>query len=195
MLAILPLVVTSLGSPDDTVVTTSPRAAQVRLADLLADADEIDGARAHEPATRAGQTITFAIVRGDEPCEIVATTNAGGEVVGVVLRDRVASDRDLGTLSWLADSMKQTVAVTKLDVDEDGAVTLITADGQRYIVIPGRGSGGPPQRDEDLPRHGGDDGDDDDDGGDDTDDLRAASDTTTAAPARFAAQVASDPRG
>ena len=37
--------------------------------------------------------------------------------------------------------MKQTIAVTSLDVDEDGAVTLTTADGLRYMAIPGRGSG------------------------------------------------------
>ncbi|NVB78544.1 MAG: hypothetical protein HOV81_09140 [Kofleriaceae bacterium] len=181
MLAILPLVAASLGSPDDTVVTTSPRSAQVRLADLLADADEIDAVRAHH------QTFTFAIVRGDEPYSIVASTNAEGDVVDVVLRDRVATDRDLGTLSWLSDTMKQTIAVTNLDVDEDGAVTLTTADGQHYMAIPGRGSGGPSERDEDMvPRHGGDD---------DEDDLRAGTDTNTAAEARFAAQVASDPRG
>ena len=38
--------------------------------------------------------------------------------------------------------MKETVAVTRLEVDEDGAVTLTTNEGMRYMAIPGRGSGG-----------------------------------------------------
>lgn len=178
MLALMPLVALSLGSPDDTAVTTSPRAAQVRLADLLADADEIDAVRGDD------QTFTFSIMRGDEPCAIVASTNAEGDVVDVVVRDRAATELDLGTLSWLSDTMKETVAVTSLEVDEDGAVTLTTADGLRYMAIPGRGSGGPSDREEDAaPRHG--------------DDLqvRRGTDTNTAVEAKFAAQVGARSRG
>ena len=88
LLALLPLVAASMGTPDDTVVTTSPRSAQVRLADLLADADEIDGVRAHD------QTFTFSIMRGDEPYAIVASTSAEGDVIDVVLRERVRSRLD-----------------------------------------------------------------------------------------------------
>jgi hypothetical protein len=173
LLALLPLVAVSLGSPDDTVVTTSPRSAQVRLADLLADADSIDAVRAHR------QTFTFAIMRGDEPYSVVASTSSEGDVVDVVLRERVASDLDLGSLSWLADTMKQTIAVTNLDADEDGAVTLTTADGVRYMAIPGRGSGGTAA-----------DGNDEDDGP-----RHGHGDPNTAVEARFAAQVGSEPRG
>jgi hypothetical protein len=38
--------------------------------------------------------------------------------------------------------MKETVAVARLEVDRDGAVTVVTSDGQKYMAIPGRGSGG-----------------------------------------------------
>jgi hypothetical protein len=54
----------------------------------------------------------------------------------------MAADFDLGGLSWLAETMKSTTAVTRLAVDEDGAVLLTTSDGQRFMAIPGRGSGG-----------------------------------------------------
>ena len=38
--------------------------------------------------------------------------------------------------------MKDSAAVTRLVVDDDGAVTLETSDGLRFMAIPGRGSGG-----------------------------------------------------
>jgi hypothetical protein len=112
------------------------RSAQVQLADLLADADSIDSV--HVDAHH----FTFAIERGDTPFEIVATTDRSGVVIDVVSRERMAADFSLGNLSWLADTMKQTTAVTRLAVDEDGAVLLTTSDGMRYMAIPGRGSGG-----------------------------------------------------
>jgi hypothetical protein len=117
------------------------RSAQVRLADMLANVDSIDGVRAN------GHTFTFLVEHADAtgyeaPFSIVATTDEAGNVIRVVEREREASDMDLGGLSWLVDTMQQTIAVTKLSVDEDGAVTLTTNDGQRYMAIPGRGSGG-----------------------------------------------------
>lgn len=112
------------------------RTPQVRLADMLADADSIDSVRASD------HTFTFAIERGDTPFEIVATTDRRGVVIDVEAHERLAADFDLGGLSWLADTMKSTTAVARLAVDEDGAVLLTTSDGQRFMAIPGRGSGG-----------------------------------------------------
>ena len=112
------------------------RAPQVRLADELADADSIDSVHASD------HVFTFAIERGDTPYEIVATTDRRGVVIDVEAHERMAADFDLGGLSWLAETMKSTTAVTRLAVDEDGAVMLTTADGARYMAIPGRGSGG-----------------------------------------------------
>lgn len=116
--------------------TTVDRTPQVRLADELADADSIDSVRASD------HTFTFAIERGDTPYEIVATTDRRGVVIDVATHERIAADFDLGGLSWLAETMKSTTAVTRLAVDEDGAVLLTTSDGQRFMAIPGRGSGG-----------------------------------------------------
>ena len=141
MIAILPLIAVSLGTPDDsmpelTMVVTSPRSAQVRLADLLGNADSIDGVRGDR------NTFTFSITRADDAFELVATTSAGGDVTDIVIRDRVRANAGFGGLSWLVETMQETVAVTQLHVDEDGAVTLTTNEGMRYMAIPGRGSGG-----------------------------------------------------
>ena len=135
LIAILPLLALST-TPDDGVVITSPRAAQARLADALADADSIESvhARAH--------TITFRIARTGNAFDLIAKTNRDGEVIAVTTRDRGHAEHEIGNLSWLVDAMKETTAVTQLGVDEDGAVTLVTIDGTRYMAIPGRGSGG-----------------------------------------------------
>ena len=144
MILILPFVVVSMTTSsapearaevDEMVVSTSPRAAQVRLADALGAADSIDSVHAK------GSTVTFAITRGDRRIDLVATTQQG-RVVQIVERDRGISADELGSLSWLVDTMQSTVAVTHLSVDEDGAVMLTTDQGQRYMAIPGRGSGG-----------------------------------------------------
>jgi hypothetical protein len=111
------------------------RTAQVQLADALGSADSMDSVHAR------GNTFTFAITRGDRHVDVIATTS-GGEVSLVVERERRFDDVELGSLTWLADTMKETVAVTRLEVDEDGAVTLTTDQGMRYMAIPGRGSGG-----------------------------------------------------
>ncbi|MEO8702436.1 MAG: hypothetical protein ABI867_20500 [Kofleriaceae bacterium] len=124
-----------VGDGSDEVVS-SPRVAQVRLAETLAAADAI-----HSVVVR-GKTITFAVTRGDRPLSITATTNATHDVVALAITSSTGSDAGLGGLSWLASELESTAAVTKLVPDEDGAVTVTTADDRRYMVIPGRGSGG-----------------------------------------------------
>jgi hypothetical protein len=123
--------------------TVSGRDAQVKLADVLAEAESIEAMipRHHQ--------VTFAIVDGGESVDLIATVK-GGEVIEVTKHDRGPAlgwggsedGVEPGGLSWLGDVMKDTTAVTRLIVDRDGAVTLITSDNQRYMAIPGRGSGG-----------------------------------------------------
>lgn len=134
LLPILPLIALSIDAYEAAAVPPAKNA-QVQLADALATADTIDRVSGH------GATFTFAITRGDHPLEVIATT-VDGEVVRIVERERGFDTLSLGGLSWLADTMRETVAVARLDVDEDGAVTLTTSDGMRYMAIPGRGSGG-----------------------------------------------------
>ena len=136
------------------------RGAQVKLADALGGAESI------EAVIPSHHQVAFELVRDGEAVELIATTKHG-EVVELSLHDRgpalgwdgsedgverFALDyhpgarafgaRGPGGLSWLGDVMRETTAVTRLDVDRDGAVMLVTSDGQRYMAIPGRGSGG-----------------------------------------------------
>jgi len=151
LLHLIPLVAVSMAanSTHDVAVAApavadagiAERSAQVQLADMLGTADSIDEVRAH------GATFTFLVERADAsgyeaPFAIVATVGDAGNVISVVEHARVATDMDLGGLSWLVETMQQTIAITNLEVDDDGAVTMTTADGQRYMAIPGRGSGG-----------------------------------------------------
>src|SRR5690349_14791826 len=96
---------------------TQQRSAQVQLADALGTADSIDRVDGH------GNTFTFAITRGERRIDVVATTSEG-EVFLVAEHERNCDDVGLGSLTWLADTMKETIAITRLEVDEDGAVTL-----------------------------------------------------------------------
>ncbi|MBA3540611.1 MAG: hypothetical protein H0T79_13455 [Deltaproteobacteria bacterium] len=140
MLSLLPLVSLAIAtSPGSTVAADkvmSPRIAQVRLAETLASADSIDWVRAN------GKTITFAIDRNGEAYRVVATTGARGTVIGFAITDVGTATGEAGNLVWLANELANTVAVTRLIADEDGAVTITTSDGSRYMAIPGRGSGG-----------------------------------------------------
>jgi hypothetical protein len=145
LLHIIPLVAVSMAANSaqaaSEATAMSERSAQVRLADMLGNVDSIDAVRASD------HTFTFLVEHADAtgyeaPFEIVATTDDAGKVIDVVERARPARDMDLGGLSWLVETMQQTIAITKLQVDEDGAVTLTTNDGLRYMAIPGRGSGG-----------------------------------------------------
>jgi hypothetical protein len=118
-------------------VVSSPRVAKVRLAELLGTADAIHSVSVH------GREITFAIARGDKSLDVTATRGTKGEVISLSITRSPASATELGNLSWLSDELARATAISRLVVDEDGAVTISTSDGQRYMVIPGRGSGGP----------------------------------------------------
>ncbi len=146
--AILPVISLSVslarpvtGASDE--VVTTPRAAQVRLAEVLAEADAIHGVSRAGIRTRRGQhVISFAIDRGDIALRIDATTRTSGEVISLTIVPAGPAQGDLGSLSWLAPELAQTTAITRLTVDEDGAVTITTNDDRAYMAIPGRGSGG-----------------------------------------------------
>jgi len=146
---LLPLISVALGlsapAPalgEEPVTVTTPRTAQVRLAVTLAEADAIHAIR-RDPK-RA--TITFAIDRDGEAFDVVATTRARGrhqgEVVALSIVDAGPALGDVGSLSWLGAELADATAITRLVVDEDGAVTITTSEGHAYMAIPGRGSGG-----------------------------------------------------
>lgn len=115
---------------------TSPRAAQVQLSETLSEADAI-----HSISAR-GRTIAFAIDRGGLAMRAIATTRANGDIIALTITPAGPALGDLGNLSWLSTELAEATAVTRLVVDEDGAVTISTHDGRAYMAIPGRGSGG-----------------------------------------------------
>jgi len=126
-----------LPAPAEEVVT--PRAAQVRLAELLGSAASIDS------ITPDGSTITFAITVGDRALDVAARTDKRGGVIALEITEanRPLAPGETGPLTYLAPELLEATAVVQLTVDEDQAVTIGTNDGRRYMVIPGRGSGGP----------------------------------------------------
>jgi hypothetical protein len=142
--SILPLVIVAATvssaneSRAEQVVAGSPRAAQARLAEALADADSIESVT----SDRGHHHVTFAIARAGEKYAVIVATGKRGVVVGVETHDVGPAGADAGSLSWLVDAMQNTPAITRLVVDEEGAVTLVTSDAQRFMAIPGRGSGG-----------------------------------------------------
>ena len=81
-------------------------------------------------------TITFGIDRAGEAYAVTATTDDDHVVSKLAITDLGRGTRELGKMSWLADAMADTAAVTELVVAEDGAVTVVTGDGDRYLAIP-----------------------------------------------------------
>ena len=130
-LPILPLIYSM--APSD--VVSSPRVAQVRLAETLAEAESIESVFARGPK------ITFVIVRDGETKNVTAHTKKG-EVISLSITRARDLPVQLHGLSWLGSELAEVTAVTRLVVDEDGAVVIATDDGRRYMAIPGRGSGG-----------------------------------------------------
>ena len=125
MPALLPLVA---------VVTAQPPAAQARLAEALADADSVDAVR----VDRRRHTVTFAIDRAGEAYELVAHVDPDNRIGRLMIRDRGLGHVGLGALSWLVDAMEHTHAIVRLEVGANGAVTLVTDDGSRYLAVASR---------------------------------------------------------
>lgn len=117
------------------VSATSVDSAKLRLAETLASADSIDAVSAK------GHLVSFAITRDGTAFRVDVTTRKTGEVVSLVVVESGGRVSEQGGLTWLADEL-DTTTVQKLVVDEDGAVTIATGAGRKYMAIPGRGSGG-----------------------------------------------------
>jgi hypothetical protein len=126
---LLPVLATLSGAPAP-APTSAPDAAQLRLAEALADADSVDWVR----VDRAHRTVTFGIERAGESYEILASEAPDGEVTQVRTADTGRGSRALGGLSWLADAMHRQSAIRRLEIGDDGAVTVVTGDGTRYVV-------------------------------------------------------------
>ena len=96
--------------------------------------------------------MTFTFSRGEQVFRAIAMVSTRqesrkngrkGEVKTLEIVPVATGNLELGGgLSWLAEELEAVTAVTRLVADEDGAVTLTTSDNRRYMMIPGRGSGG-----------------------------------------------------
>jgi hypothetical protein len=134
MLALLPLVTAAAAgalapAPE---VTTSPRAAQVQLAEALTGADSIESVEAR------GRTITFSIVRDREMFRVAATTARRGEIVSLAIEPLGPAGAELHGLTWLAAELGDATAIVRLVPSDQGGVLLSTSDGRRYLVTPQR---------------------------------------------------------
>ena len=116
-------------------VVDAPRVAQVRLAETLASAEAIESVHAMK------NKVTFVVVRDGDTFDVTARTKRG-EVIALSITPRAELPVHLHGLTWLGEELAEVAAVTRLVVDEDGAVVIATDDGRRYMAIPGRGSGG-----------------------------------------------------
>jgi hypothetical protein len=112
------------------------RSAEVRLADVLSDADSVEGTS----FDRATGMLRFSIARAGEAYSVNAAVAADGAVTGVEVRDVGRGAPSIGPLSWLADVMHEVTAVVRVEVDDEGLVTLTTDDGLRYLCNAGHDS-------------------------------------------------------
>jgi hypothetical protein len=134
-ITVVPLVSVLVSATSDDAVVTSPAAAKQKLADTLASASSIDSVSAN------GRLVSFAITRDGNAFRVDVGTRKTGEVISLAVVESEGRVSEQGGLTWLADEL-DTTSVTKLVVDDDGAVTIATAAGRKYMAIPGRGSGG-----------------------------------------------------
>ena len=129
-----PSVEAAIARPVERVAT--PRVAQVRLAETLAEAEAIESVHAR------GRAVTFEVIHDGVTLALTATVRPTGEVVALTIAPAPPLAAQLHGLTWLGEELAHATAVTRLVIDDDGAVTIATHEGQRYIAIPGRGSGG-----------------------------------------------------
>jgi hypothetical protein len=141
MMILLPLISMAVQPIQPAIETSSPRGAQVRLAELIGDADAVHSISVRRAKAKVTE-IDIALDREGTAYRVVATINARGEVTSLSIDERGPSYGELGSLSWLSPAIVNATAITRIAVDEDDAVTLTTDAGEAFMIIPGRGSGG-----------------------------------------------------
>lgn len=141
MWMLLPLITVALQPLQPAIETSSPRAAQVRLAETLAEADAVH-AIVPRRANAKAKAIELAVDRDGTAYRVVVAIGARGEVTGITIDERGVARGEIGSLSWLSGAVENATAIVRMVVDEDDAVTLTTDTGEAFMIIPGRGSGG-----------------------------------------------------
>lgn len=140
MMAWLPLIASAAGGMDAPCeVVTPARAAQVRLAETLSEADAIESIVVQREERGTALTVTFSIVRDGEQWLVAATTGPGGEVSGLTLGRTGPAAAEINGLTWLTTELADAPSIVRLAAADRGAVLLSTGDGRRYLVSPKRG--------------------------------------------------------
>ncbi|MDX2088987.1 MAG: hypothetical protein SFX73_14115 [Kofleriaceae bacterium] len=140
LISLLPLVSLAMshaladGGASDELGMTTPRAAQVRLAETLAEADAIYA------VSRTGNTITFAVDHDGDALDVAALVDARGQVIEYAI-DRIGPARgEPSGLGWLSAELTDALAITRLAVARDGSITATTDDDRSYRLIRTRGA-------------------------------------------------------
>jgi hypothetical protein len=139
MMAWLPLVAIAAGAVEAPCeVVTPARAAQVRLAETLAEADAIESVAVSRDEREGGVTVMFSIVRDGEQWLVAATTGRDGEVAALTLGRAGPAAAEVNGLTWLTVELSDAPSIVRLAAADRGAVLLSTGDGRRYLVSPKR---------------------------------------------------------
>src|SRR5690349_5896605 len=110
-------------------VVTTARAAQVRLARTLAEADAIESFAVERGAPGEPPTVTFSIIHDGEALRLVATTARDGTVTALVIAPVGPAVAERDRLTWLAVELDDASAVVRLVAADRGGVLLSTSDG------------------------------------------------------------------
>lgn len=139
----LPLVSVAVQPFPPAVESSSVRGAQARLAELVGEADAVHSLSVRRTSSKPS-ALDISLDHGGAAYRVTAYIDARGEVTRLVFAERRSFGElaDLGSLSWLSPVIANATAITRITVDEDDAITLTTDAGERYMIIPGRGSGG-----------------------------------------------------
>jgi hypothetical protein len=140
MMAWLPLIAFAAGAASAPCeVVTSARAAQVRLAEMLAGADAIESIAVSRQAPGRPPMVTFSVVRDGELLLVAATTAQDGEIASLAIVPAGPARTEVSGLTWLAAELVDATAILRLAPADHGAVLLSTSDGRRYLAGPPRG--------------------------------------------------------
>ena len=140
MMAWLSLIAIAAGAAETPCeVVTMAQAAQVRLAQTLAEADAIESFAMGRGSPGQPLTVTFSIVRDGEQLLVAATTGRDGTVAALEIEPVGPAHAELDRLTWLAVELADASAVVRLVAADRGGVLLSTSDGRRYLVTPARG--------------------------------------------------------
>jgi hypothetical protein len=127
---VVPMLTFALVSVSGEQIPT-PRAAQARLAEAIADADSVDAVAPSDGA------VTFTIHRAGESYRLVASLDDQRRIASLAITDVGSVPyAEHGAMTWLVGAMRDVTAIREVVVNPAGVVVLQTSDGRRFAVEP-----------------------------------------------------------